>query len=377
MPTALDDGSQHCDGVTSASPPGSFAGQGPRAENEFSATPCHPTDLKAIRSLVLDGLASPNSRRAYANGIDAFFTWWAEVGAPALNKSTVQAFQAALQGRCLSSSTIGVYLASVRRLAASATENGLLMPEIADSISRVPGVRSQSVRPGDWLTADEIGILLQLPDCSTLKGCRDRAVLGLLVGCALRRGELTRLAVNSFETREGRWVLPDLTGKGKRLRTVPVPGWVKHFVDSWRLKAGITEGRVFRQVNKGGVLYDEGISEDTVWAVTRGYGVLMGKPKLSPHDLRRTCAKLCRASGGSLEQIQLLLGHASIQTTERYFGTHQDVARAVNDALPIPLSDTIFGVARKGPQRATANRVGVAVPSPRPAPFVEGLRGRK
>jgi integrase len=40
---------------------------------------------------------------------------------------------------------------------------------------------------------------------------------------------------------------------------------------------------------------------------------------LAPHDLRRTCARLCHAAGGELEQIQFLLGHASVQTTERYY----------------------------------------------------------
>ena len=51
--------------------------------------------------------------------------------------------------------------------------------------------------------------------------------------------------------------------------------------------------------------------------------------------VRRTCAKLCRVSGGDLEQIQLLLGHASAQTTERYLGTQQNLVRAVNDNLPV------------------------------------------
>ena len=55
--------------------------------------------------------------------------------------------------------------------------------------------------------------------------------------------------------------------------------------------------------------------------------------KLAPHDLRRTCAKLCRKAGSDLEQIQILLGHASIQTTERYLGTVQNLTVAVNDAL--------------------------------------------
>jgi integrase len=53
--------------------------------------------------------------------------------------------------------------------------------------------------------------------------------------------------------------------------------------------------------------------------------------------LRRACAKLCRKAGGDLEQIQLLLGHASIQTTERYLGTGQDLGFAVNDALGLEL----------------------------------------
>jgi site-specific recombinase XerD len=56
--------------------------------------------------------------------------------------------------------------------------------------------------------------------------------------------------------------------------------------------------------------------------------------KLGPHDLRRTCAKLCRAAGGDLEQIQFLLGRdASIQTTERYLGSRQNLKEAVNDRL--------------------------------------------
>jgi integrase/recombinase XerD len=59
--------------------------------------------------------------------------------------------------------------------------------------------------------------------------------------------------------------------------------------------------------------------------------------KLAPHDLRRTCTKLCREAGGDLEQIQILLGHASVQTTERYLGTDRNLTVAGNDGLGLEM----------------------------------------
>jgi integrase len=82
-----------------------------------------------------------------------------------------------------------------------------------------------------------------------------------------------------------------------------------------------------------------GITEKVVWWTVLGYAKPLGFANLAPHDLRRTCAKLCRASGGEIEQIQLLLGHASIQTTERYLGTRQNLVQAGNDNLGIDLRE--------------------------------------
>ncbi len=60
-----------------------------------------------------------------------------------------------------------------------------------------------------------------------------------------------------------------------------------------------------------------------------------GVRKLAPRDLRLSCARLCRAAGGELEQIQFLLGHVSVQTTERYLGRTQRISSAVDDRIGI------------------------------------------
>jgi len=74
-----------------------------------------------------------------------------------------------------------------------------------------------------------------------------------------------------------------------------------------------------------------------VWHIVKESAKTIGIAKLAPHDLRRTCARLCHASGGELEQIQFLLGHVSVQTTERYLGCKQRIRSAVNDRIGIEL----------------------------------------
>jgi integrase len=87
------------------------------------------------------------------------------------------------------------------------------------------------------------------------------------------------------------------------------------------------------QRDKGGKIWGEDLTPGTVLQIVQHYASAMGLEKLAPHDMRRTCAKLCRKRGGDLEQIKFLLGHASIQTTERYLGAEQDFISAVNDNL--------------------------------------------
>ena len=95
-----------------------------------------------------------------------------------------------------------------------------------------------------------------------------------------------------------------------------LPTWVKVAIDTWTTPAGVVDGHVFRSVNRGGQVQHNVLSEKVVWQMLRPYAAAAGVPWIAPHDCRRTAAKLCRAAGGELEQIQLLLGHAFVQTTE-------------------------------------------------------------
>ena len=150
------------------------------------------------------------------------------------------------------------------------------------------------------------------------KGKRDRARLAILLCCGLRGREAV-----------------DLVGKAGHVRTVPVPEWVKQTIDDWLNAAKITSGRLFRCVCKHGTLWGSGMTEKVVWYVVKKYPAKLGNTRIAPHDLRRTCARLCHVAGGELEQIQFLLGHVSVRTTERYLGCRQRLNNAVNDRIGI------------------------------------------
>ena len=110
---------------------------------------------------------------------------------------------------------------------------------------------------------------------------------------------------------------------------------MKAAVDAWTSTASLTRGYFFRPVSRGDQPTGEHLGKKVVWQILRQYAESVGIPNLAPHDARRTCAQLCRAAGGELEQIQMLLGHASVQTTERYLGTKQDLTHAPNDAIKL------------------------------------------
>jgi integrase len=293
--------------------------------------------LERIKALVLDTLPSPESKRAYGQALDDFFRWCGAKAVDGFNKATVNAYRADLEARRLSSSTINQRLSAIRKLAIEAADNGFLPPEQASAISRVKGAKQAGTRIGHWLTREQAERLISSPDPTKLRGVRDRALLAVLIGCGLRCRETATLSVVHIQLRDARWVIVDLIGKGRRVRTVPMPSWTKHAIDAWIAVSGIDSGFVFRRMDKSGRIIGESVTARGIFQVVNAAGVRIGVPHLAPHDLRRTFAKLAHQGKSALEQIQLSLGHASVTTTERYLGVRQDLTDAPCDHLGLTI----------------------------------------
>ena len=290
-------------------------------------------DLEQSRSAVLNSLTSQSSQRTYDHAIREFIEWYCSEPRLAFNRTVVTRHRISLEQRHYASTTINLRLAAVRRLAYEAADCGLLSADLAAGIRRVKDAKRLGAPVGNWLTAEQGKHLLSTADIASLRGKRDYATLAILPGCGLRRAELTALRVEAIQQREEHLVIADLVGKGGHIRTIPVLDWVKAGIDCWMGASGITSGTLLRSINKAGRIWGVGFSPKVIWGVVKEKAKVCEIPSLAPHDLRRTCVRLCHQAGGELEQIQFLLGHVSVQTTERYLGCKQRFRNAVNDRI--------------------------------------------
>jgi site-specific recombinase XerC len=186
--------------------------------------------------------------------MEQFITWYCSEPRLALNGAVVLRFRLHLESLGLAAGTINQRLAAVRRLAYEAADSGLLSPELAAGIRRVKSVKQLGSRTGNWLTSDQAKLLLEKADGEDLRSLRDLAMISVLLGCGLRRAELSALAVGDMQIQQGHWAIVDLVGKGSHIRTVPVPNWVKVSVDRWMKAAKIGAGRIFLPVSELGAL---------------------------------------------------------------------------------------------------------------------------
>ena len=145
-----------------------------------------------------NSLTSASSKRSCEHAIREFIEWYCSEPRLAFNRTVVTRYRIALEQHPYVASTINLRLAAIRRLAYEASDCGLLSPDLAAGIRRVKGVRRLGVRVGNWLAAEEGKKLLSTESRDNLRSCRNRALLALLIGCGLRRAEVTSCVSRIF-----------------------------------------------------------------------------------------------------------------------------------------------------------------------------------
>ncbi len=266
--------------------------------------------LKAERSLSL------HTVEGYAADINAFLSSLNKQRKTVRPKDVLDHLGALSEQNLLPSSRCRK-LSAIRGFFRYLHENKIVQSNPCDSI--VPPKKRRPLPT--VLSKEQVESLLALPDESTWKGSRDRAMLELLYGSGLRVTELVTLPVSSIDYERG---ILRVIGKGEKSRIVPIGEIALAAIEDYLPHRGAILGKqscedLFITKRK------KRMTRQGFWKRIAAYGRAIGVPNLSPHKLRHSFATHLLGGGADLRTIQLLLGHSDISTTEIY--THVDRAR--------------------------------------------------
>ena len=256
---------------------------------------------------------SVNTRESYLRDTLYFLEYLSDTGTDPLqaDEQTVQGYVDHLHELKRSPTTISRNLASVRCFYKFLIFRGLVENNPAKGIKLEKMVKKLP----QVLSGEEIELLLAQPDITEPKGCRDKAMLELLYATGIRASELINLNIKDLNLRSG--VLYCRGSKG--VRSIPVyPSAVVAFSDYIYRMRGLITGpesgnALFVNLN-GGRLTRQGF-----WKIVKGYATEAGITKeITPHTLRHSFALHLLENGASVKDIQTMMGHADISSTQVY-----------------------------------------------------------
>jgi len=267
-------------------------------------------------------------------------TEWAYVGATEalrhVRPGHVEGFRAWREAEGDSPNTASLRVAAVQTFLGVAYRDGILTTEQAASMGIRPYRQRQKrdYKPaGRRLTKGEAKALRAVPELATNKGKRDRALLDAMLYAGLRCEEVAHLTMDSLQQDRGRWWFV-LAGKGSKTRRVKIADPLYESLAAWLAVTGRAAGQgtgpIFVSVNRGDNLGELALNTSAINQMVALYGAQAGLSpengpnRLSPHDLRRTCARTAYDNGAPLPLIQQMLGHANISTTMQYIGVQED-----------------------------------------------------
>ncbi len=263
---------------------------------------------------------------AYGRDLDSFCAWLGHrgLGLGDVERSTVRNFIGERRDGGLSARSAARLLSSLRGFFLYLAREGV--------ISTDPTAELRS--PSLWktvphaLTTSEVEHLLAAPDPSTPLGLRDRAMLETLYATGVRVSELVGLTLENLRLDPG---FVRIMGKGRKERLVPLGSSAVEWVDRYLREArpaldrlGVPE--VFLN-HRGGPLTRQGF-----WKILRAHGLRAGiRTRLTPHVLRHSFATHLVEHGADLRSVQMMLGHASLTTTEIYTHVARERLRRLYD----------------------------------------------
>ncbi len=259
-------------------------------------------------------------RTVYAGVLDDFTSWRAAKGD--------------------SRKTLALRRSAVRTFLEIAFRDGVLTQEQAVNMGLKAYRRRQrrDEKPvGRRLKPDEVRKLratIQLQARSDRKVKRDLALIDLMLFAGLRVEEVSKLELQDFRQDGGRWWIV-LEGKGKKTRRIKLHDTLFKSLLAWLdaldpdIAFGQGSGALFYNLNKGGKTTGRALNSSVLGRLVAEYGAAaglapqLGENRLSPHDLRRTCARNAYDNGANLLLVQALLGHADPKTTTQYIGAYE------------------------------------------------------
>jgi integrase/recombinase XerD len=279
-----------------------------------------PILARFLDYLYLEKNLSANTIKSYRQDLQLFISYvessQKEYGLFGLKRSDIIEYLAFCRKSGLHYRTTSRYLSSLRSFYRFLVDEG--------AIQRDPTVHLSSpktiVNPPEYLTLEEVDMLLALPDESTVLGLRDKAILELMYSCGLRVSELGELSLNSVRLNDR---LIHVYGKGRKERVIPfgerAHGLLLRYTEWSRpqlLKNRISD-ILFLSIR------GDGLSRKGLWKMMKEYALRSGiKKNIKPHILRHSFATHLIQNGADLRIVQELLGHADISTTQIY--THLD-----------------------------------------------------